>query len=395
VTIGFPAFRIGAFERFFLGHPVKPILVGLFFWSMTGLLCRGFRAVQELRRIDRTGCAVITGISSIAEVRKLVGPRGPLAGESDSRVVGRVLEAVGYSSQAAPSDLEQRLGSLADRDSRSVEANGEVFNSICRVIPALGVFGTLARVTALVSGHPESASDQPWTAVVPSAVAACDTTVIALLMWTLLALANATVVRLERSMLASVDGAVRTILGDCLVQPAASRAFLGVVDGVSRVILQATRDAWREQGQLWSRTVERAGEGQVAAMREVADQFAARMAQGISNQDLQFQQFLGGLETLRQLCQKSLADVASKMTAHQAATQRQVELLGTLVGEEGRMTSLQRSLNDNLNALANVQALDQAIHSVTAAVHLLTARSRSSAETRNARSDELKRGVAA
>jgi hypothetical protein len=187
------------------------------------------------------------------------------------------------------------------------------------------------------------------------------------------------------------------MFADCLARPAReSQAFLGIVDGVSRVILQATRDSWREQGQLWSRTVEQVADSQIAALQSAAQRVVEPMARVLATQEEQFHKFLDNLDTLRQLSQRSLADVAAKMTAHQVVAKRQVELLGMLVSEEGRVTNLQRSLNDNLAGLASVQAIDQAIHSLTAAAHLLTARlSRVSVEARGVRGEEVKHGAAA
>lgn len=162
---------------------------------------------------------------------------------------------------------------------------------------------------------------------------------------------------------------------------AESQALFGLVDGVTRVVLQATRDAWREQGQLWSRTVEQMGESQIVALQTSSQRIVQQIAEVAATQHDQFQRFLAGVETLRQLNQKATAEFTARMTAHQATAKQQVELLAQLVGAEGRAEELQQTLNENLAALANAQQLDQAIHSLTAAVHLLTVRTGSASQS--------------
>jgi len=49
-------------------------------------------------------------------------------------------------------------------------------------------------------------------------------------------------------------------------------------------------------------------------------------------------------------------------------------VLGRLTEGEKHLTQLQAALNQNLAALAGAGAFEQAVHSLTAAIHLLTAR---------------------
>jgi biopolymer transport protein ExbB/TolQ len=396
VALTFPAFRIDWANRLFCGHPVKPVLTGLFFWGITALAWKARRVFRELRVLSSNDWGrVAERITNIADAMALFGPAGTLPRDVvESELGHRLSTALAHGQRGASDELEQRLEQLADRAGRELSASYEWINTVCRVIPILGILGTLISTMAAISGLGGSSGSDVVTNLLAAVSAAGETTAVALLLWVPLVLAKSLLSRLEDQVLKRVAAVAHVVLGDCMsLRIPESRAFLGVVDGVSRIILQSTRDAWREQGQLWSRTVEHVGESQVAALHAAVEKSVERF---VANQGAQFQRFLGGLDALRQLSQKSLADVAAKMAAHQAAAKRQVELLELLVGEEGRMTNLQRSLNDNLATLANVQALDQAINSLTAAAHLLTVRSgRALTEPRVARAEESQRGVAA
>lgn len=399
-ALALPAFHSSVIDRFFFGHPIKVGTVALFFWGMTILVSKAGRAVWEQRVSSRKLWGDrSTRLGKVAETEQRFASGGALAPEAADSCLGRrIASALAYVQQGGPSDgLEQRLELLAEHDLREVQASYDLVCTVGRIIPVLGFIGTMLGTTVAITKITASPVPYSMSDVLAAVAPAGDATALALILWIPLMLAKVLVARLESVVLARVDLAAREALGDCFVKRSPeSQAFLGVVEGVSRIILQSTRDAWREQGQLWSRTVEQIGESQIMAMQTAVQKFVEEVAQVVANQDAQFQKFLGGLDTLRQLSQKSLVDVAAKMTAHQTAAKRQVELLGQLVADEGRITNLQRSLNENLAALANAQALDQAIHSLTAAAHLLTVRSgRPVGEPRPVRGDEPKLGVAA
>jgi hypothetical protein len=55
-----------------------------------------------------------------------------------------------------------------------------------------------------------------------------------------------------------------------------------------------------------------------------------------------------------------------------------VEELGSVFAGKGELVKLQASLADNLRLLNDTQQIDQALHGLTAAIHLLTARAQPS-----------------
>jgi biopolymer transport protein ExbB/TolQ len=365
---------------------------------------------------------------AIAEISKLQQLLAQLpAAVRSTWLVRRLADALGYVQQRGSADgFEQRLEVLAARDADESDRSYELVRTVTWAIPILGFLGTVVGITiAIANITPEQLQDS-LSEVVGGLAVAFDTTALSLALAMVIVLSKFFVERAEQAVLARVDSAVEETLLHRFerLDPETSN-FLTAVEGVANVVMQATRDAWREQGQLWTRTIEQIGDAQVAALQNAAQrtidqtsQLARQLAtdqafqfrdvvkrlelltdatgatltglrefsreaiaaardeahQNSVRQDTQFQHFLTGLENLRNLCHKSLDEVASKMTAHQAAARRQTELLAQLVADEGRLTKLQHALNSNLATLANVQALDDAIHSLSAAAHMLTAR---------------------
>ena len=73
--------------------------------------------------------------------------------------------------------------------------------------------------------------------------------------------------------------------------------------------------------------------------------------------------------------QAALVQVAQAVAA-------QVEVLAELQDNEKHLQRLQETLNQNLTALAGVGTFEEALHSLTAAIHLMTARTATSAAAR-------------
>ncbi len=64
------------------------------------------------------------------------------------------------------------------------------------------------------------------------------------------------------------------------------------------------------------------------------------------------------------------------MTAHLDQLRHQGELLSQIVEQESNLTRLQQSLAENLQAVRSVEAFDETLHNLSAAVHLLTVRTK-------------------
>jgi hypothetical protein len=435
MTIGFVVFVTGTFPpdsliyRYCCGHPIETCEVWLFFWGMAALGWKAWRLIAERDILRMTVFSAPPGrLLHVAEVPKLLGSLGQLPGRKlDTWFVRRLGESLAYVQHRGSGEgLEERLEVLADRDADDLEGSYELVRNITWAIPILGFLGTVVGITiAIANITPEQLQDS-LDQVVGGLAVAFDTTALALALSMVLVLAKFLIERAEKAVLAGVQDKIEdTLLHRFETHSPESHAFLNDLQSVAKVVLQSTRDAWREQGQLWTRTIETVGESQVAAIEKAAQtiiehsgqvgrqlvadqsyQFAdilkrleklheagagtitglrdvsrewiaharEQSHQAAVSQETQFQQFLTGLEAMRQVCQKSLSDVASKMTMHQATVKRQTELLAQLVADEGRLSKFQQALQNNLSTLANVQALDEAIYSLSAAAHVLITR---------------------
>jgi biopolymer transport protein ExbB/TolQ len=435
ITVGFVSFVMDNFpptsliHRYTCGHPIEWCEVGLFIWGMSALAWKAWRLLAERGILGGSVVTMPAGrLMNVAEVPKLLASLGHLSGRKrDTWCVRRLAEALEYVLHRGSGEgLEERLEVLADRDADDLEGSYELVRNITWAIPILGFLGTVVGITIAIANITPEQLQGSLDKVVNGLAVAFDTTALALALSMVLVLGKFLVERNEKGVLTRVQNKVEdTLLHRFESHSPESHAFLSDLQSVAKVVLQSTRDAWREQGQLWTRTIEQIGESQVAALEKsaqsilehsgqigrqlVADQhfqyadilkrleklqeagagtitglrevsrewvaFAREDSKAMAvTQETQFQQFLGGLDDLRQVCHKSLSDVAAKMTMHQATVKRQTELLAQLVADEGRLSKFQQALQNNISTLANVQALDEAIHSLSAAAHVLIMR---------------------
>ncbi len=424
-----PAYRESLAHRYISGHPIEQCETWLFFWGMAALGWKAWTLVAERRVVRRPVLPLPHGRAiAIAEIPRLMNALAQLPARlRATSLVRRLADALGYVQQHGSADgLEERLVMLGDRDADEVDGSYELVRTITWAIPILGFLGTVVGITIAIGSITPQQLQDSLGEVVGGLAIAFDTTALALALSMVVVAMKFFVERTERGVMASVDSTVEESLLHRFerIDPE-TKKFLTALDGVANVVMQSTRDAWREQGQLWTRTIEHAGEAQISALHAAAQKNAEQSGQiarqltvdhahqfgdvlkrleklqeataatvvGLREasrewlthardeahqhtvkQDTQFQHFLTGLEMLRNVCHKSLADVATKMALHQAAVKRQTDLIAQLVADEGRVSKLQQTLASNLASLASVQSLDEAIHSLSAAAHMRTAR---------------------
>src|SRR5262249_46136181 len=163
----------------------------------------------------------------------------------------------------------------------------------------------------------------------------------------------------------------------------------GLLERQSQALVQAVEGLAQKQAQAWTEALaapeQRAAEAHGNMLRQAAgllqkaledtlqahSQRLAGMEQQMKDHSARMLQQVAGLaEALRATAreqQQALAQVAQGVAA-------QAAVLGKLQEGETNLVHLQAVLHQNLAALASASSFEEAVHSLTAAVHLLTAR---------------------
>jgi biopolymer transport protein ExbB/TolQ len=308
-------------------------------------------------------------------------------------VLGRRVQAVVdfLCQRKSSAQLDDQMRALADNDAITLEGSFGLVRFITWAIPILGFLGTVLGITAAISGvTPEALEGEGITRMTDGLAEAFDATALALGLTMLLMFLSFLVERQEQGVLEAVDGYVERQLAHRFERAGADLGpVAALMERQTQGMVQAVEGLAQKQAEAWA--------GALAAPEKRAAELHGQMLQqvaGILQQALEntlathskrlqaleqqvtehsarlVQQMAGLAQTLRdtaQSQQQALTSVAQGIAG-------QTAVLAKLQEGETNLVHLQAVLHQNLAALASASSFEEAVHSLTAAVHLLTAR---------------------
>jgi hypothetical protein len=299
-----------------------------------------------------------------------------------------VLEFLTHRGSAA--NLDDHLRTLADNDVFEQEASYSFTRFITWAIPILGFLGTVLGITGAISGVTPEVLEKSLSTVTDGLALAFDATALALALTMVTMFVSFLVERAEQGVLVLVDRyADRELAHRFDHSSAESSTFAQTLARQSEVLLGTVDQLVRRQADLWKESM-----GQVGRERQEAEvRLQDRLTSSIENalvrtldahtrrladqerQSNQEQERIG-----RQLAELATLVRDTTKEHHQALAEitkgmaSQLETIATLQAGEEHLRRLQETLNQNLHALAGAGAFEEALHSLTAAIHLVTAK---------------------
>lgn len=290
-------------------------------------------------------------------------------------------------SRGSANELDDQIRSLADADAMALEASYSFTRFITWAIPILGFLGTVLGITDSIQHvNPDDVSK-----VTEGLGLAFDATALGLGLTMVLMFFSFLVERAEASVLEQVDAIAEAELAHRFLRAAADQGpLLSMVEASTQRMFEVTETLVQKQADLWSQTHERIAvlgrdsakeqHGKLVASLEAAlkgalTKHSERLLELESQMLARQERMLATIGQLGEVLlatsqkhQQGLADV-SKSLAQQTTALAQLQLSGA------ELTRLQESLTQNLNALAGAGAFEEAVQSLTAAIHLMTTRS--------------------
>jgi biopolymer transport protein ExbB/TolQ len=291
-------------------------------------------------------------------------------------------------SRGSANELDDQLRTLADNDIAAQEGGYALLRFINWAIPILGFLGTVVGITQAIGGVDPEAMN--LTGVTNGLSTAFDATALALALTMVLMFGTLCVERLEQSILENVDTYVERNLAHRFERTGAENGqFIDALKKNTDVLLGATQHLVERQAQVWSKSLEKldkrwseigkAQEAQLTGALGQALEFALRrygerLADLENKLQTRNEALVTGLTGVAQAIEETgrqhrdgLADIAIRLGA-------QADALIRLQEGESQLVRLQETLQQNLAAIAGAGAFDEAVQSLTAAIHLLTSR---------------------
>jgi biopolymer transport protein ExbB/TolQ len=383
----------GTEARRYVHHPVERVEVILFCCAMGALAGKVLAQWAERKAFRRQLLPAWDGQTvAVAEAGALRNALNKLGMHKTCLVrrVGAVLDFV--KSRGSANELDDQIRALADSDTMALEGSYAYIRLIIWAIPILGFLGTVLGITGAISGVTPEILEKSLSTVTDGLALAFDTTALALGLTMILMFVNSTVDRLEQRTLESVDRYVDEHLAHRFERTGAPEAgHTGpALRQTAEFLLKTTEQLVERQAAVWAQSMAKAdrvlAEGGARQQERLSTALETALERTLSGH----QQRLADLEKHAVQQSKTLFDSITALAGVVRDTGRQqqealvkitekvatqADSLAKLQMGEAHLVRLQEKLQQNLAALAGSGAFEQAVQSLTAAIHLLTARS--------------------
>jgi biopolymer transport protein ExbB/TolQ len=304
------------------------------------------------------------------------------------RRVRAVLEFV--ASRGSANELDDQLRCLADNDAMALEASYSMLRFINWAIPILGFLGTVLGITQAISGVTPEKLEQSLSGVTDGLALAFDTTALGLFLTMILMLLCFLMERLEAGNLEIVDGYVDAELAHRFQRSGGESApFIAAVESNAQVLLGATQQLVQQQADIWAGAIARAEqqsaqliarqqEGMTAALQQALEYALTRYGQRLAELEEQLlkrnQALLDSLNLLAGVLRETGREQQLALAQLTDTLGMQMTMLAKVQSGGEQLARMQQGLAQNLEVLAGAGAFEQAVQSLTAAIHLLTSR---------------------
>lgn len=390
-TIAFmrqPMFE-GTMVKRYASHPVECVEIVMFCCALGILVTKWWGRMWQRRALRQTVLPAWDGTPTTpAAADALLREVGRLPRATRNSWVGRraanVLDFLCRRRSAA--ELDDHVRTVSDTDSIALENSYSFLRLIIWSVPILGFLGTVLGITEAIAGVSPEKLENDISGVTEGLAVAFDTTGLALALTMVLMFFTSTTERVEQRVLEDVDSFVDLHLAHRFVRPEGDTGpFVAALEQQSSVLLSATDEVVRRQADVWAKTLDAAERRWAEAEERQHAKLASSLEAALERTEASHE---ARLDALRRQTEASTAGLLPPLIAMtealrqhhegQQALLQQLDVfaaaLGRLHEDEGRLGALQQLLQQNLAAVTSTGSFEEAVHSLTAAVHLLTAK---------------------
>ena len=373
--------------RYLAGHWVEYVEVAMFFVGLAALIIKGAEVRSQKRDVGGEWLDPIpeggqNPADALALAESLVDADEEPSSEPAPYVVRRLREALDLVVRTGSADtLEDHLKYLSDLDAARAAQSYGLVRFVIWAIPIMGFLGTVIGITDAIACLSPSQLDN-MTGVVSGLGTAFDTTAIALGLSMVLMLLQFVVDRSEQALLGDVDEAAWSALAGRFQSLAGDDGATLVVARLAETVSRSSNQLLEAQAHSW-RALERTAATNLAKALDEAGQtlnesLSASLDGTLSRWSESLVEAHDRLLSRREdrwtQAADSLAAAVRGLEQHHGSLADQTTLLSKVVDATRDISSLERSLDANLNTLAATGRFDETLATLAAAVQLLAAR---------------------
>jgi len=382
------AFAGSTVERY-LQHPIERVEIVVFCCALGALAAKLWNSRRQRRAVGMPLLPPWDGrLQPVGEASALLAEVSRRPSWLQHSWVGRrttaVLDFVCRRRSAA--DLDDHLRGLSDTDATALEGSYALARFLVWSLPILGFIGTVLGIAKSIAGVTPDVLEKSISSVTEGLALAFDTTGLGLMLTMVVMLLIYLVERREQAVLEEVDRFTDLHLAHRFERPdGAGGAVSAVVQEGMRGVLRGTEQLVQRQAELWAQTLAETEKRRQSAEREQQERFTAALEAALERTLASHAERL--TEMSRRVEEQASAVLAPLTALGNSLAQQQTALLPLADGmqllaatlaqlqeNEGELLRLQNLMQQNLAGLAAAGSFEEAVHSLSAAIHLLTAR---------------------
>lgn len=367
-----------SFERY-VRHPAECVEIVMFGMAVGALLGKLLGVLVEMAASRRTLLPAWDGKPvPVSEAGPLLDALDKQPGWLRSTYLGGRVHAVleFLNKRGSATELDDQLRTLTDNDAMAMESSYGLTRFITWAMPILGFLGTVLGITTAIAGVSPEEMEKGLTKVTDGLSEAFDTTALALGLTMLVMFISFLVERLEGRMLEAVDRFVEKHLAHRWQRAgAAGGEMVEMLRHQSDTLVAATQTLVEKQAAVWAKALEEANRRQTALLDGLKGQLAEALETALERSLQAHARRLAELEKQAVGPATILVERLNAVSKTADTLATQAEMLAEVQRGGHQLVKLQQVMQQNLATLADAGSFQQAVHSLTAAIHLLTAQS--------------------
>lgn len=379
-----PAMHGTLLHRYTTEHHVEYVIVAAFIWGVTDTIIRALSLPRESLALKEDWLPQRSGREPVSRAALLYAQiQEKPAWLRESRIGQRLTQALAYLNEHGTADeFSDYLRYLADLDDEKTHANYGLIRFICWVTPVLGFLGTVLHFGTALGGLSADQMADQLSLVVGKMGTAFNTTTCALAASTTMMFSLFLIERTEQRIIRLVDRRTeRELLNRFEMSDPSLAPLLDALHATSAATLDTIESSTKQQMQVLSSVFQRFQEQSRQYLEHQAqlwEQALARLEQrfeaGDREREKRLLRALEVIEVRREEHRHAVQTTSDQLGGLRNDFAQLVQGLSSIADGEGKLVALQASLADNLRVIRETQQIDQALHGLTAAIHLLTAR---------------------
>jgi len=373
----------------FCSHPIAYATTILFWVGLAVLGTRTLHLPHEQAGLQFRFAEAGSDESAPVTARRLIAELNRLPARVQSSHAARRLRSIAghVQSRQSAEDLNSHLEYLAGFDGEQLHNSYGLIRTVTWAVPILGFLGTVIGITEAIQHLDPAKLESSFNVVVGHLGVAFGTTAQALMLSLVLVFGTFLIERTERTILSRVELLALSIAATAFPGEKRSSPIAEAESELAAKLIRQAEGLLNRQIEMWDSALQamqtrwqeamqaqqqRLNESLLAVMHVSVEEHQATLAAMRSR-------LIDGLDSASSRWQEASGEWKSQVRVYSEAASRQADAQQAVTGLLAQISSEQREVLLNLQRLTPTEPLDQTLHTLTAAVHLLTARVQSRA----------------